>query len=478
MPTKCCVFGCKNIDTSKSRQDLKISFHKVPKLEPERSKWLKVIPRKNGHFVLTTTETLSVCSGHFSLSDFDPDAKLLRRRLKSGMKPSIFEAYEKFALENNSFSKNFDPDPKLSRRRLKYRVESSIFEAFEEKEMLENNFSSDEKNPNDTEMNKKYCDNENLEIKEEFNNDEVALCDPVKQNTSEQLKNNLDEMDFCQDNFAEKNPSKISQAQKIHKNGKPYKEATSFSAEALKIFDMSFVKSCDNENFNENLEIKEEFNNDEIALCNPVKQNNSEQFKNNLDEFITKDVHEKYKCEKCDKSFKYFQNFTKHDRNVHGGRSDYEYAKIVQNEFETAYKKQSKKSDDKTEMINFVKVEIKEEVVDKDEIKSAYKKHSKRTSCSDNLNLNTEIDKKQSKNSDDKTEMINFVKVEIKEEVVDKDENICEYQEPICQIAIKDEFKNCNSELENDFCQDNFVDKNPSIISQAQKIHKNEKKTL
>ena len=111
MPTKCCVFGCKNIDTSKSRQDLKISFHKVPKLEPERSKWLKVIPRKNGHFVLKTTETLSVCSGHFPLSDFDPDPALLRRRLKSGVKPSIFEAYEKFALENNSFS-NDEKSPK------------------------------------------------------------------------------------------------------------------------------------------------------------------------------------------------------------------------------------------------------------------------------------------------------------------------------------------------------------------------------
>ena len=104
MPNICCVFGCKNIDTLKTRQDLKISFHRVPKLEPERSKWLKVIPRKNGHFVLTTTETLSVCSGHFPLSDFDSDPALMRRRLKSGVKPSIFEAYEKFTLENNSFS--------------------------------------------------------------------------------------------------------------------------------------------------------------------------------------------------------------------------------------------------------------------------------------------------------------------------------------------------------------------------------------
>ena len=110
MPNICCVFGCKNIDTLKTRQDLKISFHKVPKLEPERSKWLKVIPRKNGHFVLTTTETLIVCSGHFPLSDFDPDPALLRRRLKTGVKPSIFEAYEKFAGENKSFS-NVEKSP-------------------------------------------------------------------------------------------------------------------------------------------------------------------------------------------------------------------------------------------------------------------------------------------------------------------------------------------------------------------------------
>ena len=52
-----------------------------------------------------------------------------------------------------------------------------------------------------------------------------------------------------------------------------------------------------------------------------------------------------------------------------------------------------------------------------------------------------------------------FIKQEIKEEIVDKEENICEYQEPICQIVIKEESK---------------IFENASKISHNSKIRKSE----
>ena len=114
MPNICCVFGCKNIDTLKTRLDLMISFHRVPKLEPERSKWLKVIPRKNGHIQdsIPQSQILCVCSEHFNPTDYDPDPKLLRKRLKSGVIPSIFsqrinsESIDGIKHKNNKSSDN------------------------------------------------------------------------------------------------------------------------------------------------------------------------------------------------------------------------------------------------------------------------------------------------------------------------------------------------------------------------------------
>ena len=64
-----------------------------------------------------------------------------------------------------------------------------------------------------------------------------------------------------------------------------------------------------------------------------------------------------------------------------------------------------------------------------------------------------------------------FIKQEIKEEVIDEEENIWGNQEPICQISIKEESKNSESEHGNEFCHyDDFVDKNASTISNASEI--------
>ena len=91
MPVKCCVFKCKNYNDAKAKKN-NISFHDVPKNDPKRTKWLKVIPRKHGliqEFAPQSAD-LRVCSEHFETTDFDPDSKLLRKRLKYEAIPSKF----------------------------------------------------------------------------------------------------------------------------------------------------------------------------------------------------------------------------------------------------------------------------------------------------------------------------------------------------------------------------------------------------
>ena len=64
----------------------------IPKEDLKRSKWLKVIPRKNGlieEFAPQSAD-LRVCSEHFESTDFDPDPKLVRKRLKYEAVPSKF----------------------------------------------------------------------------------------------------------------------------------------------------------------------------------------------------------------------------------------------------------------------------------------------------------------------------------------------------------------------------------------------------
>ena len=91
MPVKCCVFKCRNYNDAKAKEN-NISFHEVPKNDPRRLRWLKVIPRKNGviqEFAPQNAD-LRVCSLHFEIADFDPDPKLVRKRLKSNAIPSKF----------------------------------------------------------------------------------------------------------------------------------------------------------------------------------------------------------------------------------------------------------------------------------------------------------------------------------------------------------------------------------------------------
>ena len=67
-----------------------------------------------------------------------------------------------------------------------------------------------------------------------------------------------------------------------------------------------------------------------------------------------------------------------------------------------------------------------------------------------------------------------FIKQEIKEEFVDEEEKICEFQEPICQIFLNEESKIFESKYENEFCYDDLVDKNASKTTHNSKIRKSE----
>ena len=91
MVITCCVFRCFNKLNANAKKS-NISFHKIPKVEPSRSRWLKVIPRKNGLIQENVSQSalLNVCSEHFKSTDYDPDPKLVRKRLKAGVVPSIF----------------------------------------------------------------------------------------------------------------------------------------------------------------------------------------------------------------------------------------------------------------------------------------------------------------------------------------------------------------------------------------------------
>ena len=105
----CCVFGCTNKHDSEAKKN-GISFHTVPKFDPERSKWLAVIPQKNGlnQESIPWFLELRVCSVHFNPTDYDPDPKLVRRRLKSGVIPSIFSQSTNSEPIQDKYSKTLD----------------------------------------------------------------------------------------------------------------------------------------------------------------------------------------------------------------------------------------------------------------------------------------------------------------------------------------------------------------------------------
>ncbi|XP_075736847.1 THAP domain-containing protein 1-like isoform X1 [Rhipicephalus microplus] len=83
----CCVCHCKS--SSKQRTPC-ISFHEIPSDPELRAKWLTVISRDD--WTRNTTSRYStVCSRHFSSSDFKEDCKI--RKLKKDAVPSLFEDY-------------------------------------------------------------------------------------------------------------------------------------------------------------------------------------------------------------------------------------------------------------------------------------------------------------------------------------------------------------------------------------------------
>ena len=88
MPS-CAVFGCIY------HQEAGIHLHKVPKLEPTRTLWLKKCSRRKS---FTFTESTVICSRHFTPEDYERNLKyeLLRLpiqsrliRLKTGAVPTL-----------------------------------------------------------------------------------------------------------------------------------------------------------------------------------------------------------------------------------------------------------------------------------------------------------------------------------------------------------------------------------------------------
>ena len=95
MPLTCSVRGCTNKSQKKSQEpkylDCNISFHDIPKAEPVREKWIEVLRKIRGDDDWNPSSSVRICSDHFVESDFDPDPLLKRKRLKSGVIPSVFE---------------------------------------------------------------------------------------------------------------------------------------------------------------------------------------------------------------------------------------------------------------------------------------------------------------------------------------------------------------------------------------------------
>ena len=97
MPLTCAVRGCTNTRFKKSQEpkylDCNISFHDIPKAEPVREKWIEVLRkiRDDDDWNPSLSVRHVVCSDHFIESDFDPDPLLKRKRLKSGVIPSVFD---------------------------------------------------------------------------------------------------------------------------------------------------------------------------------------------------------------------------------------------------------------------------------------------------------------------------------------------------------------------------------------------------
>ncbi|KAM7285036.1 tRNA (adenine(37)-N6)-methyltransferase isoform X1, partial [Ixodes scapularis] len=88
MPTYCCVPLCKQsgyLDTSGA----KVSFHRFPRNEDTRKRWIVAIKRDEGPSFQVSMAT-KVCSKHFVTEDFVPNVASGQRMLRDDAVPSVF----------------------------------------------------------------------------------------------------------------------------------------------------------------------------------------------------------------------------------------------------------------------------------------------------------------------------------------------------------------------------------------------------
>ena len=90
----CCVPDCYNYSSKTKKAGDKVTYHRIPQDDPQRTKaWLERIRRKN----MPPLENCYVCSDHFQPSCFETDlrAQLLtgekaKRSLRDDAIPSLF----------------------------------------------------------------------------------------------------------------------------------------------------------------------------------------------------------------------------------------------------------------------------------------------------------------------------------------------------------------------------------------------------
>ena len=79
----CCVPDCYNYSAKTKKAGDKVTYHRIPQDDPQRTKaWLERIRRKN----MPPLENCYVCSDHFQPSCFKTD---LRAQLLTGEKPKM-----------------------------------------------------------------------------------------------------------------------------------------------------------------------------------------------------------------------------------------------------------------------------------------------------------------------------------------------------------------------------------------------------
>lgn len=90
MVTSCIAYGCTNRHVKGSV----VTFSRVPKNEPHRSKWINALKRVN--YKPNPKSQLYVCSDHFEVSDYEEDPKRKIKILKEGVVPHVFKNFPSY----------------------------------------------------------------------------------------------------------------------------------------------------------------------------------------------------------------------------------------------------------------------------------------------------------------------------------------------------------------------------------------------